>query len=356
MNEGSPLTKNSLIGLALLLSCLYWVQCKTDSKETTQSESQSEVMTDTTFGAIEKSDPGLDALIQPGAKIEVLSEGYEWTEGPVWIPHLKMLLFSDIPRNSIYQWTEENGAQLYLKPAGYTGLIDRQGEPGSNGLLLDAEGDLILCQHGDRRIAKLLSSLEDPGPEFQTMASHYDGKRLNSPNDGTFRSNGDLLFTDPPYGLQGNMKDPAKELDFQGVYLLPQGQDTPLLLTSELSRPNGIALSPDEKKVYIANSDPEKAIWMQYDLDGNTLINGEVFYDATDLVGTEKGLPDGLKVHTSGNIFATGPGGVWIFSKQGKVLGKIKTGQATANCAFDNEEDYLYITADMFLLRVKMKT
>ena len=187
------------------------------------------------------------------------------------------------------------------------------------------------------------------------MADKFDGKRLNSPNDACYHSNGDLYFTDPPYGLEGNVNDPAKEIEFQGVYRLTANGHVELL-TDKLSRPNGIAFSPDEKKLYVANSDPEKALWMVYDVlpDGN-ITEGRVFFDASAKAGKEKGLPDGLKVNKMGYIFATGPGGVWVFNPEGKHLGTIKTTQATANCAFDAEEKILYITADMYLLRVNLK-
>lgn len=306
------------------------------------------------FGEIERLDASLDDLIPGSAEIEVLSEGYDWTEGPVWVASENMLLFSDIPKNSIFKWTEGHGASLYLKPSGYTGSTRREGEPGSNGLLLDSNNQLVLCQHGDRQLGRMTSPVDDPKPEYETIVNNYQGKRFNSPNDATFSRSGDLYFTDPPYGLEGNMEDPAKELPFQGVYRLKAGVNEAELLVDSITRPNGIALSPNEDKLYVACSDPQKAVWYVYDLSNDQLQNGRIFYDATSTVGSEKGLPDGMKTHSSGAIFATGPGGVWIFSAGGKVLGKIKTGQATANCAFDNDENYLYITADMYLLRVKL--
>ncbi len=339
-------TKFLLILLPLLLSC------SERQQESQNADSSAEISED--FGVIEHLGPLLKELISPTTRIEVLAEGYDWAEGPVWVESEKMLLFSDIPPNSIFKWKESEGASLFLKPAGYTGLIERTGEPGSNGLLIDNQGRLVLCQHGDRRMARLIGSLSDPKPEYETIVSHYNGMRFNSPNDADYSRNGDLYFTDPPYGLEGNVDDPAKEIPFQGVYRLKAGESEVELLVDSLTRPNGIALSPDEKSIYIANSDPQKAIWMRYDINDGQLENGRIFCDATSLVGKEKGLPDGLKVHSSGTVFATGPGGVWVFSSNGEVIGKIKTGQATANCAFDTDEKYLYITADMFLLRVKI--
>lgn len=335
-----------------LLMIIFGLACQ--SKPTQQASANQEDIPQDTLGSIERLDPALDALIPLNSTIEVLSEGYEWTEGPVWVASQNMLLFSDIPRNSIFKWKAGEGASLFLKPAGYTGLVEREGEPGSNGLLLDSQGRLILCQHGDRRIARLNSDLSNPQPNFETIVDRYQGKRFNSPNDATFNKAGDLYFTDPPYGLEGNMNDPAKEIPFQGVYRVKAGSSEAELLIDSITRPNGIAFSPDEKTLYVASSDPAKAIWMKYNMVDDQLTDGSIFYDVTDLVGQEKGLPDGMKTHSSGSIFATGPGGVWVFSKEGKVLGKIKTGQATANCAFDAGENYLYITADMFFLRVKM--
>ena len=339
--------------LAIAIFAFMFCQCQpaVDRKEGKQPEN---VQENTAFGKIERTGAAIDQIIPPSSKIEVLSEGYEWTEGPVWVESEQMLLFSDIPRNSVYKWTEQDGASLFLKPAGFTGEIERKGEPGSNGLLLDKSGRLLLCQHGDRRIARLVGELKDPEPQYVSLVSTFEGKRFNSPNDATMNESGDLYFTDPPYGLERNMDDPAKELSFQGVYRLRAGSEEAELLIDSLSRPNGIALSPDESTLYVANSDPKKAIWMAYKLEAGIPVQGEVFYDATSLVGQEKGLPDGLKVHSSGVIFATGPGGVWVFDPQGTVLGKIKTGEATANCALDTGENYLYITADMYLLRVKL--
>jgi gluconolactonase len=282
--------------------------------------------------------------------MEQIATGFEWSEGPLWLADRRALLFSDIPRNSVYMWTDEGKLSLFLKPSGYTGSEQFTGqEPGSNGLERSRDGRLILCQHGDRRVARLA----EDGKSFETLADRYEGKRLNSPNDLTFKSNGDLYFTDPPYGLPRNVDDPGRELDFQGVYRLSvDGKLT--LLTRELSRPNGIAFSPDEKTLYVANSDPEKAIWMAFPvLDDGTIGEGKVLFDATEWVGKEKGLPDGMTVAATGHIFATGPGGVLIFAPDGKHLGTLKTGEATANCTLGGADgSTLYITADMHLLRI----
>jgi gluconolactonase len=303
------------------------------------------------FGKIDRLDPAFDALIAPGTKIEKLAENFDWSEGPVWIRNGGYLLFSDVPMNIIYKWQEGKGVSTYFTPSGYTGTIPRGGEPGSNGLTVDSQGRVTSCEHGDRRVGRM----EKDGTKT-TVADKYQGKRLNSPNDLVYKSNGDLYFTDPPYGLVGNINDPKKELTFQGVYrVTPGGEVT--LLTDELTRPNGLAFSPDEKTLYVAVSDPEKAIWVAYDVkpDG-TLGKQRLFYNVTTMVRSKKGLPDGMKVDEKGNLFATGPGGVFIFSPEGKHLGTIDTGQATANCAWGDDGSTLYITADMYICRVKTKT
>jgi gluconolactonase len=303
---------------------------------------------------IVRKNPRFDKLVPANAKVEKLAEGHRWTEGPVWNRKENYLLFSDIPNNAIFKWEEGKGESLFLQPAGYSGPQPFTGkEPGTNGLTYDAEGRLVTCDHGDRRVARLNAD----GKTKTTLADHFEGKRLNSPNDLVYKSNGDLYFTDPPYGLPKGMDDPAREQEFCGVYRLAKdGKLT--LLTKEITRPNGIALSPDEKKLYVASSDPEKAIWMAYDVkpDG-TLANGKVFFDATAWAKEKRpGLPDGLKVDKDGNLFATGPGGVHVFAPDGTLLGTFDTGVPTANCAFGNDGSTLYITANTALLRVKLTT
>ncbi len=301
------------------------------------------------------NNPKIYEVIPKDAVVEILADGFEWSEGPLWLKNEKKLIFSDIPNNAIFEWTEKGGVKLWLKPSGYTGEKVRGGETGSNGLLLNPDGELVLCQHGDRRMARMKTPVSNPKAEYETIANKYEGKRLNSPNDATYHKNGDLYFTDPPYGLEFRMEDPAKELDFQGVYKADKkGKIT--LLTNELSRPNGLAFSPDYKKLYIANSDPEKAIWMVYDVNEKGLIeNGKVLFDVTNQNTAENGNPDGMKVHPNGWIFATGPNGVWIFSPEGEHLGTIFTGEKTANCAFNEDYSTLFMTADDYLLRIKLQ-
>ncbi len=340
----------------LFLACLLLTACNAGSNQSESATPEKETARYATLGAIERLDAELDNLMSPEATIEVLANGFEWTEGPVWVSQGSFLLFSDIPRNSVFKWTEEDSISLYLKPAGSSSEAIAGEEPGSNGLLLDRNGKLVLCQHGDRQLARMEAPLAEPKPVYKPIVSKYKGKRLNSPNDAAYLSNAQLYFTDPPYGLPGGADSQQKELDFQGVYRYDEATNTLTLLTKELSRPNGIGFSPDGKTLYVANSDPEKAIWMAYDVTGEGNIeNGRVFYDATSQTAREKGLPDGLAVHSGGYLFATGPGGVWIFSPEGKHLGTIKTGEATANCTFGNNESVLYITADMYLLRVRLK-
>jgi len=302
------------------------------------------------------NNPLIYQVIPEDAKIEILGEGFDWAEGPVWLADQQKLLFSDIPQNVVFEWTEKGGVKPYLKPSGYTGTKPLNGEPGSNGLLLSPKGELVLCQHGDHQMGKMKADLKHPKPEFETIVNNYKGKRLNSPNDAVYHKNGDLYFTDPPYGLEFRMEDPLKELDFQGVYKTDTKGNT-VLLTKELSRPNGIGFSNDYKKLYVSNSDPENAIWMVYDVDKNGLIkNGKVFFDVTDKNTEVNGNPDGLKIHKNGWIFASGPEGILIFTPEGEHLGSIYTGTKTANCVFNEDYSILFITAKEYLLRIRLKT
>lgn len=335
---------------ALLIGVLLFTGCKNNQKT---GEQTAEAVS---FGTVERLDPSLDAIIDEGAVIEVIAEGHTWTEGPLWVPQHDMLLFSDIPPNKVFKWTEANGVEEYLAPAGYTGEAPSTSkEPGSNGLLLNDTNQLVLCQHGDRRVALMDAPLDQPAAAFVPIVSEYDGKKLNSPNDAIFDSNGNLWFTDPPYGLPGNVDDPTKEIPFQGVYHVSKdGKVT--LLTDSVTRPNGIALTPDEKVLVVANSDPEKAIWYAFDVTSkNSLSNPRIFHDATEAAKHERGLPDGLKFDPQGNMFATGPGGVWIFNPAGTLIGKIKVNDPASNCAFSHDGKVLYITNDDRVLRVKLR-
>jgi len=317
-----------------------------------------------TLGSIERLDPALNALVPAAAQMEIIAEGFDWSEGPVWVKTGETtgyLLFSDIPPNKVHKWEANKGVSVYLQQSGWLGPIPRPessppDEPGSNALIVDAQGRLVLCQHGLRQMARMDVPMTAPASKFVTIADRYQGKRLNSPNDAVYHPNGDIYFTDPPYGLPRKMDDPTKELDFQGVYRVkPDGTVT--LLTKEMSRPNGLAFSPDLKTLYVANSDPKRAIWMAFPVkDDGTLGEGKVFVDVTDRVGKMKGLPDGMKIDKAGNIFATGPGGLLIFNKEGKQLGTCLTGQATSNCAFGEDGKTLFITADNYILSLRLST
>ncbi|HSE97299.1 MAG TPA: SMP-30/gluconolactonase/LRE family protein, partial [Blastocatellia bacterium] len=273
-------------------------------------------------GRVVRLDARLDRIVPRGAKLEKIADGYNWVEGPVWDRRAGHLLFSDIPANSIYRWKPGEGVTLFLKPSGYTGSAPFEGrEPGSNGLAFDSEGRLVLCEHGDRRVARM----ERDGRKT-TLADRFEGKRLNSPNDLVFKSNGDIYFTDPPFGLPKTFSDPRRELPFCGVYRLSKdGKLT--LLTKEVKAPNGIAFSPDEKKLYVTDVDPNRSAWMVFDVKADgTISNGQVFFDATAWTKTRPGAPDGLKVDRDGNLVATGPGGVYFFAPDGTHLGIIETG------------------------------
>lgn len=322
--------------LALLLGGLTLAACS-DKKEFK------------TIGSIERLDPALDALIGPDANIEIIAEGFDWSEGPLWVESQKILLFSDVPKNTVYQWTEEKGHEVYLTPSGYTGTVPRGGEPGSNGLLLDDQGNLVLCQHGDRRLARMDAPLNAPQPTFVTLGDELNGRKFNSPNDAALK-NGKFYITDPSYGLAN---DTVREIPFNGVYRInAQGQVK--LLVDSITHPNGIAFVGD--MLVIGNSDPDKAIWYGIDLNEDDSVTAvRVFVDATEASKIDHGAPDGFKVDKQGNLFASGPGGLWIMNKEGKVLGKLRIPAATSNCALADDDKTLYITSDMYVLRVKMR-
>jgi gluconolactonase len=290
----------------------------------------------------------MDAVVPPGATVEKVAGGFTWVEGPVWDAKGFRLLFSDIPRNAVFAWRQGAGTELFLEPSGYTGSARFTGrEPGSNGLALDARGRLLLCQHGDRRIARL----EDDGT-FAVVADRYDGRRLNSPNDLVPGPNGDLYFTDPPFGLPGAFADPAREIPWCGVYRV-DGTGRVTLLTKELSAPNGLAFSPDGRTLVVSNADPARPVWMSFPVqEDGTLGEGRVFADATAWAKERPGAPDGMKFDRSGNLFAAGPGGVYVFASDGTHLGTIVLGVPTSNCAFGQGGDLL-ITADTSIYRLR---
>jgi gluconolactonase len=298
--------------------------------------------------------PGLDALIAPDARIEKLAEGYQWTEGPVWVAQGRYWLFSDVPGNTMYRWSEKDGASVFLKPSGYAGndpSIFR--EPGSNGLIAGPGNTILLADHGNRAVARL-----DLATKQKTfLATSYAGKRFNSPNDLVRAKDGTIYFTDPPYGLNGLNDSPHKEQKVNGVYRLdPDGKVS--LVESGLTFPNGVILSPDERRLYVTVSDPKHAVVMAYDrgADGS-ISNGRVFADMTASVAEERpGLPDGMAIDAKGNLFSTGPGGIHVFAPDGRELGMIRTGTAIANCAFGEDGHTLFLASNHFVARLRTKT
>jgi gluconolactonase len=307
---------------------------------------------DNVYATLESLDPRFDALLPPGTKIEKIADDIEWSEGPLWDAKRKTLLFSDIPRNVVMQWNADKGVSRFLENSGYTGAKPFTGrEPGSNGLTFDPQGRLTLCQHGDRRISR-----READGKMTPLAVGFMGKKLNSPNDLVYDDQGNLWFTDPPYGLPGTFNDPGKELDFQGVYRVAKdGKIT--LATRELEAPNGLAFSPDYKTLYVANSQPTRAIWKAFPVNADgTLGVSRVFADATKLFHEGDGVPDGMKIDAHGNVWATGPGGVHVYTPDGALLGRIVTNVPTANVAWGEDGSTLFITANHRVLRVLTKT
>jgi len=306
---------------------------------------------DSLYARLESLDPRFDQLIGPDTKIEKIADDLLWSEGPLWDASRKTLYFSDIPRNRVMQWHAEKGVSVFLERSGYTGAEPFTGkEPGSNGLTFDLQGRLVLCQHGDRRV-----SHREADGTMVPLAQAYEGKRLNSPNDLVFDALGALYFTDPPYGLPGTFQDPHKELEFQGVYRVADGRIT--LLTKELEAPNGLAFSPDYKTLYVANSQSHRPIWMAYPVNADGgLGKGRVFADSSKFYQQGDGVPDGLKLDVKGNLFATGPGGVFVYAPDGTLLGRILTGVPTANVAWGEDGSTLFITANHRVLRLRTRT
>jgi gluconolactonase len=300
-------------------------------------------------GRVVRLDSAIDRIVAREASIEKLASGFQFTEGPVWHPD-GFLLFSDPNANTIYRWTTDGQVTVFRTKSGYSGVdVGEYHQPGSNGLTLDTEGRLVIDEHGRRRVARL-----EANGVITVLADRYEGKRLNSPNDLVYKSDGALYFTDPPFGLPRVFDDPRKELPFSGVYRLANGQLT--LLTTDLTGPNGLAFSPDERFLYVSNWDVARKVIMRYPvkLDG-TLGPGEVFVDATTSHPGEQAW-DGVKVDRDGNVYAAGPGGVWIVSPEGKHLGIIEAPETPANIAWgDDDGRTLYMTARMGLYRIRLE-
>ena len=312
-----------------------------------ESAQPAETAPDTGAGTLLRVDPRFDALVPADARIEKLADGFVFTEGPVWDRAESRLLFSDVRGNGVYEWTESGGTSPFIEPV-FEG--DRTGlrSVSSNGLTLDAEGRLVMCEHGNR----LISRVEADGTRT-TLVDSFDGSRLNSPNDAAYASDGRLYFTDPGSALEGRDASPLRELDFNGIYRLSPDGELELLYRDQ-SRPNGIALSPDESILYVANSDPEQKVWMAYDLGEDGVSNPRVFFDVND--ETAEGAADGLKVDEAGNLFATGPGGVWVIAPDGTHLGSIMPDEVPANVAWGDDGRTLYMTARTGLYRIRLTT
>jgi len=322
----------------ILLCTLFLVSCSSDEA------AESEIVDNA--GTIERLDPRLDALIPAGANIQKLAGGFTFTEGPVWDRRNNLLYFSDVRDNTIYSWSEDSGVRIFIQPV-YAEATDHP-SVGSNGLTLDSEGRLVLMEHGYRRVSRL-----EANGKRTPLADNYRGNRLNSPNDVAWHSNGWIYFTDPPYGMAGLENDPARELDYNGIYRLsPEGEIQ--LLERNQTRPNGLVFSPDEETLYVANSDAENKVWYAYTVIHGIIGNPRIFYDVNDQTG--EGAADGMKVDSQGNIFATGPGGVWIFDPDGTHLGTIKPDEVPANVAWGDDGSTLYMTARTGLYRVRLST
>jgi gluconolactonase len=313
---------------------------------------------------VERLDPALNTIVPTQVVFEKVATGpgFKWTEGPIWIP-AGYLLFAEIPSNSIRKWMPGAGVSVFMQPSGYKGATPYTGpEPGSNGMTLDRQGRLTVAGHAQRDVWRL--ERLDPKAQATLLADTYQGKRLNSPNDLVYKSDGTLYFTDPPYGLPKQDSDPAKQLDFNGVYRLPgalsQKPGAPparaqlQLLIKDMTRPNGICFSPDEKYLYVNNSEPKK-YWMRYTVQADgSLTGGKVLFDATS--DTRLGSPDGMKVDAKGNIYSAGPGGVWIFSPEGKHLGTLDIPERVGNVAWGGaDHKTLYIAASTSIYRISLK-
>jgi gluconolactonase len=301
---------------------------------------------------IDRWDPAMDAIVPADWKIEKLAEGFGWAEGPVWVRDGNYLLFTDVPGNKMWKWSERGGLEKFLDPSGAANpdpAIWR--EAGANGLAILNARSILLADTGSRMIQRLDLKTRKKKP----VAAKFEGRKLSSPNDVVRMKSGVLFFTDPPYGFKKFDDAPEKEIAFNGVYRMARNGKVSVV-EKGLHRPNGVALSPDESTLYVTQSEPGKAIIMAYALDkaGNVTAS-KLFHDFTDLVGPgSPGLPDGLAVAADGTIFTTGPGGVIVLSKEGKRLGRISDGKATANCKFGDDGRTLYLTSHDMLARIRL--
>lgn len=341
--------------ILLVVSLYYLSVC---SSCHTRKEGSTAVGKDSAIGRVEIYDSSATDIINSHAVIEVIGRNYKWSEGPVWVPAKQMLLFSAVRENKIYQWNGKDTPVVYLTPSGYTDTAYRDGENGSNGLALDKNGNLLLCQSGNRQVVRLNASLDAPKPAFTVLAPDYHGKKFNSPNDIITDSRNNIYFTDPIYGLPKGANDPTRELNFEGVYKITSDGRV-ILLIDTISRPNGIALSPDENILYVGSSDDKHTRWYAYRLDSHKSIQGGgILLDGTVMKerATIKQGADGFKIDKQGNIFSSGPDGINIISPAGKLLGLIRIyNRPTSNCAFNETKDILYITASDWVLKVRLR-
>ncbi len=320
--------------LKIFIIMLFFISCTKQEKEKPKKIQ--------TVGKIERLDKQLDEVISPNAVIEVLSAGHKWSEGPIWIKETQKLVYTDVPNQKIYQWTEKDSVTLYLD------MKDKDpNRLGPSALLVDKNNELFILQYGHGQVVKMNTALDKPTNDFSIFVDNYNGIRFNNTNDAAFHSNGNMIMSDPPPVNEAGLK--------AAVYSISPIGDIELV-TDTLSSPNGIAFSPDERTVYIANADWKHAIWIAADVDENGKIsNGRQFFDATGNAPKEKGHPDGLKVNKNGIIFATGPGGVYILNPEGEHLGTILNNEFNTNCVLDDKEEILYITSGPKLMRVKLK-
>jgi gluconolactonase len=308
---------------------------------------------------VERKDPALDAILPADAKLEKVADGFGFTEGPVWIdagnPAIApdstegFLLFSDPNNNLIYRCTSEGDTQVYKTKSGYTGEnIGEYGQPGSNGLTVDSQGRLTICQHGNRRVVRI-----EKNGLTTVLADRYNGKRLNSPNDLVYRSDGTLFFTDPPFGLPKFHDDPRRETPFSGVYSVHDGKVR--LVSTDFTGPNGLAFSPDENFLYVGDWDEKHKVVNRYPVNANgTLGKGALFFDLTSAPGED--AIDGIKVDKAGNVFVSGPGGLWVFSPEGKHLGTLRGPEHPHNMAWgDADRQTLYLAAQTGIYRIRLK-
>jgi gluconolactonase len=298
-------------------------------------------------------------IIDTTSEIEYIVDSLSIAEGPLWDESSSSLLFTQVPKNKIYKWNEKDGYKVYISPSGFTNyapVVPNIGLSGANGLTFDNDGNLIIAQHGDRRLSKINNSPTN-NPNFETIVDNFEGSRFNSPNDVVVSSNGDIYFTDPTYGFMNlsdwSFDESVKELDFNGIYKynVESGIE---LLSAELDLPNGLALSNDERYLYVNSSNTTvNPVILRFDLENDN--NSELFFDGTELAKENPGNFDGLKVHSSGNIFTTGPNGILVLSEDGKLLANIKFKDMLTNCAFDSDENYLYVTGFSFVARISLK-